>query len=267
MQNTQQVIYPGLLALLTIVFYLSGTLFAGFPVFIFIFLVPILALRRYFYEKRSLIPFILIFLSTFFLAFLLNNFIKEDFNIKQVFFNTFLAFFPFILVWITEKLTNPKVSSLSFLLFWITIEYAILELNLTNYEFILASAFEQRDGWVLWKKFTGFLGISLWVVIINLFLYHSFFNKDGSFVKPSAPRVFFALILIIIPVLGSFFLMDPGHSFAFGILNNYPEYFNQSEFIEKFTFYSGNKEYVGRTCAWFSLFVLLSVVVKKIMLK
>ena len=64
------------------------------------------------------------------------------------------------------------------MIFWITIEYAFLKSPWSGTFLLLGTAFSLKTEWLGWTQYTGYLGISLWILIANLFLYYSFLRKE-----------------------------------------------------------------------------------------
>ena len=55
--------------------------------------------------------------------------------------------------------------------FWIAFEYLHLNWNITWPWLTLGNVFANHTGWIQWYEYTGFLGGSLWVFIINILLF------------------------------------------------------------------------------------------------
>ena len=101
--------------------------------------------------------------------------------------NTFLMSLTFGLFHITKRKFGSKIGVFSLIIYWISFEYIFLHAHLTWPWLNLGNAFAGDIKLIQWYEFTGTLGGTLWVLILNLTLFKAiklyFQNKKISYVK------------------------------------------------------------------------------------
>tara|TARA_B100001063_G_C16765514_1_gene558398 strand:- start:796 stop:2067 length:1272 start_codon:yes stop_codon:yes gene_type:complete len=100
----------------------------------------------------------------------------------------------FLFVWLKSKF-NDRRAWWALLSFWLSFEYLHLNWDLSWPWLTLGNVFAHYPKYIQWYEFTGVLGGSLWIVLANILLFHSFKNKK-KYTLPS--------LVIIIPILISF---------------------------------------------------------------
>ncbi|MFU8844466.1 MAG: apolipoprotein N-acyltransferase [Bacteroidales bacterium] len=192
---------------------LSGILFTigwpvnGFPGFLFMALVPLLMIEKHIAEN------------------------KVEYGIFSVFFYTFPAFFIWNIAttwWIWNStpvaavawLLNSMFMSIVFQVYhyvrknvypenkgffvlpflWITFEFIHLNWKLTWPWLNLGHGFATYNRWVQWYEYTGILGGTLWVILINLMFFKAFLNGMKN-KRTVLRKTGIALLLIFIPAL------------------------------------------------------------------
>ena len=157
---------------------------------------------------------------------------EETKNSKVVFSYSFLAFFSFNVLttyWIShatlfgaiaafivnailmasvfflfhkiKKVTTRKLGYLSFIVFWISMEYLHLNWDLSWPWLTLGNVFSNVPNIVQWYEFTGFLGGSLWVLLVNIFLYRYLQYKKIA-------TIALVVLLLVLPVTISYTLIS-----------------------------------------------------------
>lgn len=124
-----------------------------------------------------------------------------------------------------ERAFLERFGAFQLILFWLAIEY-ITSMRLG---WILS-----RTDWIRWAQFTGYSGVSLWILIIMLLLYYILFRKGLKWLYAAL-----LVIVILAPILYSYSLPPANVS----------------------------DEWVARTAAWISVLVLISAVVKELIRK
>lgn len=97
------------------------------------------------------------------------------------------------------KIVNPLIS-FSLLFFWISFEYINLNWPFSWPWLTIGNAFGFIPQWVQWYEFTGVLGGSCWVLIVNILIYLSwtkFKSNPFKFLYPTLTFLAVALPLII----------------------------------------------------------------------
>lgn len=200
---------------------LSGVLFTiawpvnGFPAFLFTALVPILIIEDYIFRNR------------------------DDFNKFSVFFYTFPGFFLWnlattwwvwnstpvaILAWalnamfmgivlnvfhmVRKNVYRDRQGYFALVVLWITFEYIHLNWKMTWTWLNLGNGFAVHNTWIQWYEYTGALGGTMWVLIVNILLFKSYkvwqLKQTGS--KGMVTNGALAILLLIVPIIISFFM-------------------------------------------------------------
>ena len=184
----------------------------GFPAFLFIGLVPLLIIEQYISEN------------------------KADFNKFSVFFYTFPAFFIWNIAtswWIWNStpvaamawLLNSMFMGIVFHVYhnvrqnvygkskgyfvlpflWITFEFIHINWKLTWAWLNLGHGFATYNKWIQWYEYTGILGGTLWVIVINILLFKAL--MPGNKTKRA---IYFhsglGMVLIMIPIMVSYII-------------------------------------------------------------
>ena len=154
---------------------------------------------------------------------------KASENGKQVFGHSFLAFFIFnaittywvyhatlfgaiaaffvnatlmaISFWLfhkIKKVTSSRLGYFSFIVLWISMEYLHLNWDLSWPWLTLGNVFANLPAVVQWYEFTGFLGGSLWVILMNLLLFRVYQKEDKK------KMMFFSILALTLPMFVSY---------------------------------------------------------------
>jgi apolipoprotein N-acyltransferase len=175
---------------------LSGILLAlgfSFPVFLFIAFIPLLILQKE--DPKSLF-------SHAFNAFLLWNILTTYWvantaliaGIFAIVVNSLLMSIPFLLYhWMVKKM--PHLAGPAFVSFWISFEMLHYHWDLAWPWLTLGNAWAIFPELIQWYSFTGVFGGTLWVLIVNFWI----FNSSMRF-KPGMAA------FILVPILFSAYL-------------------------------------------------------------
>lgn len=147
--------------------------------FIFISLVPLFWLEHDAYQKYLSKSKYRLFPYTY-LSFLVFNILTtwwvwfaSDFGaIAAIVFNALFMATVFQLFHYTRKKWNSPFAYASFPAFWIAWEWIHLDWDLSWPWLTLGNVFAGRSSWIQWYEFTGILGGSLWIILINLALFY-----------------------------------------------------------------------------------------------
>ncbi|MCW5910164.1 MAG: hypothetical protein KIT62_03770 [Cyclobacteriaceae bacterium] len=148
---------------------------------------------------------------------------------------------------------GPRLGKFTIIFFWLGLEYLFLKLPWNTDVTYLANALQLQPGWHNWTTYTGYLGVTLWILVVNLLFYQAVF-------KPSGFNVYYfiaALIFIVIPVVYSIQMKEEGigyshmmQLYAFTVTGALPGKYSQQG------------EVVARTAAWVSVLIILLSFVK-----
>jgi len=146
----------------------------GFTAGIFIGLVPLILLKKLL--KVNGIHYFLLTFAGFLVFHLLAGWWMYSSTIAgSLMAHMFNALYMAFVFFLWSKYDNlPFTSSISgffsLIIFWLSFEMLHLHWELSWPWFHLGNAFSAQPQWIQWYQFTGVLGGSLWVLIVNLFL-------------------------------------------------------------------------------------------------
>ncbi len=143
-------------------------------------------------------------------------------GIAAVVLNALLMCLPLMAFRQTKKRLGNRVGYLSLPIFWIAFEQLHLSWDLTWPWLTLGNGFAAAPQWVQWYEYTGFLGGSVWVWVVNLLFFNELLKRipslsvsameyasaaDPIIAKPAKPgRLALALpfLALLLPVLLSY---------------------------------------------------------------
>lgn len=91
--------------------------------------------------------------------------------IAAISLNALLMLIPWLLARYTRQNINEHYGYLSLILYWLSLEYLHLHWGLAWPWLTLGNAFAFFPDWVQWYEYTGVLGGSMWVLLVNIFLF------------------------------------------------------------------------------------------------
>lgn len=91
--------------------------------------------------------------------------------------NAFLMASVFWLFYKSKSILGDRLGYVSFIVFWISMEYLHLNWDLAWPWLILGNVFSNAPSLVQWYEFTGVLGGSVFVFLLNLSIYKQYFQK------------------------------------------------------------------------------------------
>jgi apolipoprotein N-acyltransferase len=126
-------------------------------------------------------------------------------GITAVVANAALMSLPLTAFRLTKKHFGPKLGYASLPVFWIAFEQLHLHWFLTWPWLTLGNGFAQANQWVQWYEYTGFLGGSLWMWVVNLLVFRAWFTTQGTAPwQKLGPRWGHALLAASLPILLSY---------------------------------------------------------------
>src|SRR5690554_255098 len=177
---------------------LSGILFSiswptyGFPIFIFIASVPLLFIEQRIRttQKNTKLPVF----GYAYLTFLIWNFITTGWLYYADLFgmlfanlvNTLLMSLVFLMYHISAKRFSRKISLLFLIALWMSFEKLHLHWDFSWPWLNLGHVFSENITWIQWYEFTGTFGGSLWVLLVNAFVFYGLLN--GKNIKQLFPK-------------------------------------------------------------------------------
>ena len=178
----------------------SWTSIGVFPLIFFAFL-PLLMLEERAEKGKSVFGY-------GFLTFLIFNLITTYWvwhataigSIVAFLLNSLLMAFAFYVFHKIKKATKPRLGYLAFIVCWLSFEYLHLNWDLSWPWLMLGNVFANVPSIVQWYEYTGVLGGSLWVLLVNILVIKAW-NANSGIQKWISP-----FILVVFPVLLSFYL-------------------------------------------------------------
>ena len=199
---------------------LSGLLLAlswplrGFPLLLFIAFIPFLFVDDYLIKKKDEFSRWSAFLISYPGFFVFNGLTVYwiwnstlSGGIGALFLNSFFMTTAFSIYHLTRRsLYTHKHGNFLLLFFWLGFEYFHLDWDLTFPWLNLGNGFATWHKWVQWYEYTGALGGSFWILLINLLIYKVGLEikTNKGFNKISIASSIGILLLIIIPVMISY---------------------------------------------------------------
>lgn len=147
---------------------------------------------------------------------------------------------------------GPRLGKFAIIFFWLAIEYLLLKLPWRDKTIFLTDALLLHPSWTLWNSHTGYLAASLWILLINLFIYLTFFHDQAI----NWYYLTVAILLTAGPIAYSYTLSSQG--------------VNREQMIALYSGagselpipYQKQGELIPRTATWISLVILLLAFVK-----
>lgn len=230
----------------------GGWLMKSFPLLIFIGIAPLFAISDIAKDKSS--PWN--HLEVILLSLAVSLFAASVFNTSQIILllaQAILLTLAFAGYTFAYHNLGNRLGKFTIIFIWLGLEYLMLKLPWRNNFYFLADALAIQDDWWKWNIEFGYLSISLWVLVVNLFFFM------GLFKSPSVNWFYLALAVFIIagPIIYSgYYLNDPGinREQMISLYNGVDNASNKN--------YTDRGELITRSSAWVSVLILLLALVK-----
>jgi apolipoprotein N-acyltransferase len=193
----------------------------GFAPLLFIGFVPLLLIENHFRENRTSnsrfniagysFPAFLIWntLTTFWIY---NSTLFGA--IAAIFLNSLFMTIVFTLFHITRRNMKPGIYGyLALIAYWLSFEYVHLHWDLNWPWLNLGNGFANFHKWIQWYEYTGTFGGSLWILIVNIFLFLAIKDllKTRNTGKSFYTNILVASLLIILPIVTSLVIYSNYH--------------------------------------------------------
>ena len=216
--------------------------------FIFVAIAPVFALLDIKIEVKSTYAFFSGLFPMAAIVFLM----REISPATGIVFYAIVVMVILIFYQLMQQLTQNRLNKFSLVILLIGIEYLLLKLSLGNWITFFADAIQENTDWIRWNIYTGYLGSSAWILLVNLLFYQTFFRKEPV----SWFLLILALLSILLPVLYSFDLTN-----------------NALTKMQVIRFYRGDEngipfpylsygELISRTGAWLSILIIIFTFVR-----
>ncbi len=187
----------------------------GFTPLIFLAFVPILFLEEYFTQRKESVPVYYLFFYVF-VGFLLWN-VSTTYWIWHsaiiafvlaVVLNSLLMTFPWLLMHYARRTLPGSTGPFMIVFLWLSFEFLHLNWELSWPWLNLGNVFATNTSWIQWYEYTGTLGGSAWILVVNIFVYYLF--KTIAYNRTAIRKlVSYSLLLvfsIVLPILISFYI-------------------------------------------------------------
>ena len=201
---------------------------------------PLLFIENSIYVNKQRYKSI-VFFGYAMLCFFLWNLFSTWWITKVTLIEGFLVFilnalFMAIIWWLFHIIHRHFSSSLSYLsliFMWIGYEYLLFTWSMAWPWLTLGNGFANSPKIIQWYEYTGVMGGSLWIIIINLLLFSLFLSVIKKGIKRSLGKIIYLLIFILIPLISSVrtynHYIEEGKSWKIGIIQP-----NIDPYTEKF---------------------------------
>ena len=155
----------------------------------------------------------------------------------------------FTLYVFTKDHVRNRLGLFTMCIYWLALEFLLYSHDAQYSRFMIATAFDAQPYFISWNAYTGYMGISLWVMLGAVLL-----AKSWPWIESiKMPQIHWgwliiALIVILLP------LVIPFHS----------SYIVQHDLVDGHNKQlAGSGEYIGRTALWVAILLTLFSFVKK----
>ena len=199
----------------------SGLLFTlgwpvnGFPGFLFVAFVPLLYIEDYISKNKNNFSKFSVFFYVY-PAFFIWNLLTTYWivystgvgMILAVAANSFFMAICFYFYHFTKRvLYTDKQAYFVLIFYWICFEYLHLDWDLSWTWLHLGNGFASYHKWIQWYEFTGAFGGTLWVILVNIFIYILLLNLKALSTKKSLIiSSSIVVLLILVPIIISFII-------------------------------------------------------------
>jgi len=120
--------------------------------------------------------------------------------IMAIILNAGLMSLPWLFFHHTRKVYGNKLAYPAFIFYWLGFEYLHLNWDVSWPWLTLGNAFATVPDMVQWYEYTGFMGGSLWVLVVNVLIFQ-------LFLYPTRTRAFNLGVTLLVPLFASYFVL------------------------------------------------------------
>lgn len=252
MEKSKKVIWtlrsnPLILSILSALLFLLTWNIASFPIFIFVAFIPLFVLLDLHESNLKIDRMVFGVLA---LSVILSRPFTFQSLIGTILFGVLISLsfkgFQF------SHSVSPKAKKIMLIIGILAIEFGVLKIHYPKDPIFIADALQSVNEWTRWNAYTGYLGVSFWILLINLFLY------KGIFETPSWhwPSILFAIITLSIPCYISYGMESDSL-----MRSDMEQLYHSSGYLRNNT-YVQHGEIIARTSAWVSVLMIIFIFVK-----
>ncbi len=225
-----------------------SVLWERFPILIFIGFSPLFALLDFSWKEKPI--YYLLFISSVMAVCL--NFLPGWGIIVNGFFLGLVIVALFSAYVIMQNVTEKRFNKLALIILFLGVEYILLIFVIHKKPFFIADILQQKTTWVRWTVYTGYLGISLWILLTNLLFYQALFRLE----KISPFFLILGVLTIALPIMYSFHLTNNG------VTKDEVIHLYSGDYADRGNPYSQHGELISRTGGWVSLLIIIFTLVR-----
>ena len=180
--------------------------------------VPLLHIEHYYYENKATTSPLKI-LWYVYLSFLIWNFITNYWIYNATLFGAIAeillnSLFSAIIFWffhLTKRKFGEKIGTIALIAYWIGFEFIYLNGEISHPWLILGNGFANDIKYIQWYEYTGTLGGSLWILLLNMILFKVTLAFQKNDFKPIKKQLIFFVSLLLFPIFLSLILFFNYH--------------------------------------------------------
>jgi hypothetical protein len=160
--------------------------------------------------------------------------------------------------WFTNRQLNSNFGLLTVIILWIAYDYFIISLFPGLSTFFVFNALD-NSAFMPWTGSTGFFGLTLWALVSNFLLANIIFDPNSVFsIRIRWLSLVYAIILVSAPIWTLELWPSENAEIAYQTMVDHYKGLT----IEN-TQYAAQGEWLGRTCAWISVLIIIYSLVKR----
>lgn len=242
---------PYLLFSIGAILLVAAWLMRSFPILIFAALAPLMAIADHADEENSWNKMELVGVALA-LGFWAGHVFATS-SVIYAMIQSILFALVFVLYAYVRFNLGSRLGKLPLVFFWLALEYVVLKSGQTSNATFLADSLAVKMDWIRWTGYTGYLGVSAWILLANLFLYQALLNRGLQL-----PYLVVFCLVVAAPIIYSYTLEDSGTIGRESMIQFYRGAVDTSlpaSYVEK-------AEWTARTAAWISVLIALFALVK-----
>ena len=249
-KKTNSQLNPLLLAAIALFLLVGGWLMKSLPIFLLVGYAPLFALTDSLNNKKPFwnqFEYILVVLGASFFA---AHFFAGDQLVLSI-IQSIIMTLPFVAYGFVYQALGNKTIKFTILFFWLALEYALLKSPWRENWVFLADGISLFSSLFTFTQHTGYLSISVWLLVGNLFVYEMYFKENAFKVAYLIAFIIWAGIPIGLKI---------GQSWQPLVHNDMMNLYAGT--LTDNLMYNERGEWLGRTAAWISVLIVVLSLVK-----